>query len=103
MNEGTLQALVEAHCRGLGLLHHHCRDARKCSGNRGLPDLIIAGESGILMPELKGETGETSAHQDLWRWTLTRAGVVAPIWNPDDWDSGLIHAALKRLAGRQAA
>lgn len=104
MTETELQREVQALCNKYGLLWHHCRDSRACYGPRGLPDLIVAGPRGVLFAELKSEDGDTSADQDLWAWTLTRAAEVGSVrldyqmWRPADLDSGLIATELRRIS-----
>jgi hypothetical protein len=100
MNETQFRREVQVMCEGFGLLWHHCNDTRSCSGPKGLPDLIIIGPGGVLVPELKTENGDTSAEQDLWLWNAGRYGRV---WRPADLDSGLIRTELERLLTRCAS
>lgn len=93
MTEAELQAEVIAECERFGLLWHHCPFGRRCDGSPGLPDLIIAGERGVIFRELKTEAGQTSADQDRWAWDLTRpeGGFFRwGIWRPSDLESGRI-------------
>ena len=105
--ERALQRAVERLCDELGLLWHHCGRPVTCSGRDGLPDLIAAGPGGLVIPELKSQDGITTAGQDLWGWTLTRAwsrmGAAShpsgwAVWRPDDLESGLIRSQLERIA-----
>lgn len=99
MNEAAFRAQVLDLCRRNKLLVHACRDSRYCLGHRGLPDLIIASEHGILFAELKTEVGDTDADQDLWIWTLSRtARGMVHVWRPADLDDGTIESALRGLA-----
>jgi len=94
-----------------GLLVHWCTDSRKCDGQRGFPDVFIAGPRGILLAELKErDLGETSADQDLWLWMLhevdtlcgrecERCGPLSVVWTRADLDSGTIERTLSDLAG----
>lgn len=56
----------------LGLLAHYCTHARTCKGTRGFPDLLVAGQHGLMLVEVKTDGDDTTAWQDLWRWTLTK-------------------------------
>ena len=97
MTEGELQHEVVKLASDLGLLVHHCPDARRCYG-QGLPDLIIAGPGGVIFRELKSDDGETTAQQDLWGWTLSRGGASWAVWRPADWCSGAISSMLEKLS-----
>ena len=98
MTEDELQAKVTAMCDERGLMWHHCRDSRRCHGRRGLPDLLLAGEHGVLFRELKGEHGVTSSMQDLWGWILRKAGQDWALWRPSDLESGLIAAEMEKIS-----
>ena len=99
MREAIFTEAVLAMARDRGLLVHHCPDSRRCTGQKGFPDLVIAGPGGILFAELKSEDGETSADQDLWGWTLSRGlGRLAhTILRPGDLRNGRIARELNRL------
>ena len=85
MTETEFQASVERMLRARPpLLWHHCRRPEFCAGTPGLPDLIIAGPGGILLPELKSAFGDLDTGQRRWRWTLTAAGAPWQLWRPAD-------------------
>lgn len=98
MNEGALTKAVLGECIRLGLLVHHCRDSRQCSGSPGMPDLVIASRRGVLFAELKGPDGDTRPDQDRWLYALHLGGVPYTVWCPADWDSGTVQARLGELA-----
>lgn len=83
MTEAQLQEAVRKLCRLLGVLAFHAHDSRRSWGP-GFPDLVLAGPGGILFRELKSATGDTSAQQDLWGWTLCKAGADWAVWRPAD-------------------
>jgi hypothetical protein len=86
-SEFTNEAMRRA--AGLGLLAHHCNDPRRCAGPRGFVDTLIAGQHGVLFAEQKMPAGSTSAGQDLWLWTVHRAGRIAiAVWEPADFEPG---------------
>lgn len=102
-----LQRNVEDLCDKLGLLWHHDVDGRLSRGTKGFPDLVIAGSRGLVFAELKSEDDDTTAEQDAWGWTLTRAwqamGGQSPphpfgwvVWRPADWPN--IRSALESIA-----
>lgn len=81
----------------LRLLAHHCPRSRMCRGNRGFPDLIIAGPRGVIFAELKSEDGETSADQDNWAYILMHSAQSYRIWRPAGYSSGSIEWQMKEL------
>ena len=97
MTEAEFAGEVEARIRAAGLLYHWCRDSRRCAGQRGFPDLIIAGSRGLLAAELKLADGETTAGQDLWGWTIRESGHAWVLWQPADLGNGRIDSALMLL------
>lgn len=101
MLEAEFTRRIAARAQALGLLAHWCPDSRRCTGDRGFPDLFIAGQHGQLLAELKLEDGETSAGQDLWAWTLSQPGEGARyvLWAvPRDLDNGTVERELEALA-----
>jgi len=84
VTEAELQREVERLLDEAGLLWHHCPRAYRCRGPAGFPDLLALGLGGLLVAELKGPDGETSAAQDLWHWTAARAGLRPRLWRPAD-------------------
>lgn len=66
-------------------------------GHTGFPDLVLAHPTrGLVFAELKTARGRLSPHQTAWLSVLTRAGVEAYVWRPDQLD--IITA---RLRGNQ--
>lgn len=89
MSEDELLAKVLAECKRLKVLAHHCPNSTRCQGDKGMPDLILAGQHGLILAELKSETGDTSADQDLWHWNLDQGkgggqGCPYRLWRPSD-------------------
>ena len=98
MTEEEFAREVEARIKRPGLLYHRCPDSRRCRGQRGFTDLVIAGRRGVLFAELKLPGGETTAEQDLWGWTIRESGNAWALWEPADLDSGAVDRGLLRLA-----
>ena len=96
MTEDELLGKVTKAAGERGLLWHHCGDSRRCTGRRGVPDLLILGRS-LLLAELKGEDGETSADQDYWLWRLHETRTPYAVWDPRHWRNGVIQAVLDEL------
>jgi hypothetical protein len=106
-SEGMFTVRVLALARRLGLLAHWCRDSRRCEGQPGFPDLVIAGDRGVIFAELKMPGQDTTAEQDLWGWRLINAWQVYAlagcpprpwrIWTPADLADGTIETVLGEL------
>lgn len=90
MNEAELTREVATVATSSGILWHHCPQARRCLGPAGFPDVILLGERGLLMAELKVGGNTTTASQDLWAWTAYRAGLTIPVLTPADLTAGRI-------------
>lgn len=97
VTEAELLGWVLGAARRRGLQAFHSTDARLDVGP-GFPDLVIAGPGGVIFAELKSATGETSAEQDLWLWTLRQSCQYQVVWRPRDWMGGAIADALNQLA-----
>jgi len=93
--EHVLQAAAD-----LGLLAYHHPDGRRLQGDAGFPDLVLLGPAGFLFAELKSGRGRLTLEQ--WKW---RSAILAQlhgmhvIWQPSDWEHGVIQMQLKALAG----
>ncbi|HEY1617985.1 MAG TPA: hypothetical protein VGG25_10230 [Streptosporangiaceae bacterium] len=98
MTEHELTARILGLAKDLGVLAHHCPTSVRCVGARGLPDLILAGQHGVIFAELKSAGGDTSAYQDDWLLTLVTAGVRVRVWRPADWHDGRIRRELETIA-----
>lgn len=107
MTESQLQYAVieEAHRQGWIVAHFRgMQDSRGtwrtpvAGDGKGFVDLVLASgdRRGVLFIELKGDTGryQVSPEQKDWHATLKASGASVHIWNPDDWRSGRISAAL---------
>lgn len=91
----------------LGLLAHHqltyCPHCRRAltthmAGDRGFPDLVIAGHRGVLYREDKGMAGILRQGQRRWRYQLQASGADWDVWKPIDWLSGRVEDQLRRIA-----
>lgn len=82
----------------LGVLAFHVWDSRTVVGP-GFPDLVLAGENGVLVRELKKERGSMSPDQTRWYYRLRAAGIDCELWRPSDLASGRVREELERIAG----
>jgi hypothetical protein len=86
-----------SHIVGTSIIAHACQDSRHCTGDKGMPDVVLAGRGGLIFAELKSEDGETTPEQDLWIWTLDRAGIRWELWRPIDLTTGIITANMEAI------
>lgn len=106
MTEAQLQAAMLDIARLHRCLVHHCRPARQADGSwrtpiqgdAGFPDLVIVGEGGLLVRELKSEGGQASPMQASWMRLLTGARVDVATWRPSDLRSGRILAEIMGIS-----
>jgi hypothetical protein len=91
VNEAQLQQTVLEMCGWLGLLAYHTHDSRR--SQPGFPDLVIAGEYGVLFRELKTDKGTLTDAQRQWANRLTGWDV----WRPYDLASGRIKKELEAV------
>ena len=105
--EAAFTRAVIGRANSAGLLAHWCPDSRRCAGNPGFPDVLIAGPRGLLLAELKLAGAGTSAEQDLWAWTISEASDARAaggrplgyeLWGPADLQVGIVDRALEQLA-----
>lgn len=94
IEESQLQKDVIDLAHKLGFLANHNYDSRRSGPDKGLPDLILAGQGRALFIELKKENGRTSKAQLEWHHRLMDAGIESFIWRPSHWSSGLIERVL---------
>lgn len=81
-----------------GLWCYHTYDSRR--SQPGWPDLVIVGPQGMILRELKTDSGKTTSEQDRVLSMLIDAGQDAGIWRPSDMRTGRIRAELATIAGR---
>lgn len=54
------------------------------SGDRGVPDLLLARRGRLILAELKSERGRLGSGQREW---LDALGEHGRLWRPADWDA----------------
>lgn len=94
------KTIIEA-ARTLGYLVHHTRPAQTgrgwrtpIQGDRGFPDLVIAGHGRLFVVELKRKPNRVGVEQMEWIAELERAGIYSSVvWVPDG-----MHAFIAELA-----
>lgn len=96
VEEGELRREVLALCFNLGLAVYYCHDSRRSIG-RGFPDLVIAGDRGVLFRELKGSGGGLRPDQRRWIRRLSRSRQDVRVWWPADLASGAIRVQLEAI------
>jgi len=98
ISEKTLQGLVEGYCLQKGLLFYHTYDSRRSVA--GYPDLTILGAGGVMLAELKSETGKLSRSQKAWVDAAIASHTPVRIWRPAQRRDGTIRADIDEFAAR---
>lgn len=96
MTEQELTNEVLAIAKENGVLAHHCNNSRYCSGDNGLPDLILVGKSHTMFVELKN-WGDLTRAQRLWRDRLKDTGIDYELWTPYELKSGHVEEMMAWL------
>lgn len=106
MSERELVDNIIDRARWLGYRACHFRPARMkdgedrdrwvtpIQGDKGWPDIVIAGKGRFLVVEAKSEKGDLEPDQRLWIAALELAGVDVRIWRPSDWLGGVVDEVL---------
>jgi hypothetical protein len=97
--EAELAAYVSEQVTTRRLFAYHLDAARRRynPSSRGFPDWVIAGPSGILFRELKGNEGVLTQEQRQWGRILNYAGGNWAVWKPQHARDGSISAELNTL------
>jgi hypothetical protein len=99
VNQSEFLARVFTWCAGYKVLAHWCGDSRRCQGDRGLPDLILAGLYAVMYREVKRDQFDTlSPQQVTWKHTLMAAGVDYAVWYYADLEAGTVEREIERLS-----
>ena len=98
MDHGELVRRITMRAEARALLWHACGRALRCTGQQGLPDLIVAGPGGIAFIEAK-TGGQLDDGQLGWRHMIQASGTSWLRADPADLWNGTIDRELDRLAG----
>lgn len=98
MTHDVLVAEIQVRAQARGLLTHYCGRSVTCSGDRGLPDLVVAGPYGVAWLEVKTGQGQLKPGQVKWKHTLTAGGQLHRTVTAEHLDMGLVDRLLDRLA-----
>lgn len=98
MKHDDIVSAVIARAAGLGILAHYCKDARFCSGDPGITDLIMVGAHKTAFVEVKTEYGRMESGQNLWMHALIASGQLHYVVRPADLENGKVDAILDQLA-----
>lgn len=99
MTHDQIVAEIQRRAGARHILTHYCRDSRICDGDRGLPDLVLAGPHGVAWLEVKTHYDRLSTHQTTWKHMLLGTGQFCMTVYEGDLASGVVDGILDRLAG----
>lgn len=83
-----------------GCLVHYCGQAARCQGDKGQPDLVVAGPFGTAWIEVKMPGDQLKPAQTTWRHMLTAGGQEYHVVGPADLVDGSVDWILRDI-GRQ--
>jgi len=66
MYHNEIVAEIMSRASSRGLLTHYCRSSRYCTGNAGLPDVIVVGPHGAVWLEVKRYDDKLQPGQRTW-------------------------------------
>jgi hypothetical protein len=89
ISEAAFMTQVKAIAYTYGWMTHHSQPSMTrtgrylTTGSAGFPDLVLAGERGFILAELKTDTGRVSAAQTEWL-KACNPHVECYVWRPRD-------------------
>jgi hypothetical protein len=99
LEDSELLPQVQQLCKQLRVLVYHTH--RSDLSEPGFPDIVAAGNGGLLFRELKTEKGAVSEAQQLWLGQLEVLGYDVGVWRPSDLLSGRIAEQLAAIRSTQ--
>ena len=91
ISEKEFQDQIIELARYTGYLVYHDQDSRR--SEPGFPDLVLVGDR-VMFLEVKRQNGVVSEAQKGWIARLVKAGIIARVVRPSDWDwiqQALVH------------
>lgn len=83
ISEKEFQGQVEQLAKQLGwAVHHHWLSIKS---SEGWPDLVLIRPPRLLFRELKTDTGQVTAEQQMWLDWLRQCRQDVGVWRPRDW------------------
>lgn len=98
MTHDELVAEVQRRAKTRGILTHYCHQAQRCTGDRGLPDLVCAGMHGAAWIEVKSPYDRLDPPQTTWMHALKAAGQAHHVIRETQLADGTVDAILDGLA-----
>jgi len=105
MTHDQIIAEIQRRAKARGMLSHYCRRSVTCNGDRGLPDLFLAGHFAAAWLEVKTPScPNLTPEQTTWAHCLRAAGQTHYVVGPVQLANGVVDQILDYLAlGQQAA
>lgn len=98
MDHGEIVTEIQRRAAALGLLSHSCSDSRLCKGDRGYPDVVVAGPFGALFFEVKTGHDTLKPGQVKWMYQLLAGGELClEIHERDLADDGDLDQLLEKI------
>lgn len=97
MTHDEVVAEIQRRAGERGLLSHYCGDSRHCRGDRGFPDLVVAGLYGTAFLEVKTGFKGFSPAQTTWTYQLLSGGETALMVRNEDLADGTLNAIFDKI------
>jgi VRR-NUC domain len=88
VNHDEIVAQIQARASKRGVLTHYCRKSITCTGDSGVPDLFLCGESRVAWIEVKTAGDRLKSGQTSWRYRLIGACQAYRVVYEDDLEPG---------------
>lgn len=102
MTHDQVVAEIQERARSAGILTHYCHLSKLCLGDRGLPDLFLAGPFGAAWIEVKTpESPRLDSEQVTWKYVLCAAGQLYYKVTPESLSDDTVTNILMLIGGPQ--
>lgn len=99
MTHDEIVAGIQSRAKDMGVLSHYCGPAERCKGDRGAPDLMLAGIYHVGWIEVKMPGDRRKPEQTAWYHRLRGSGQLYEQVGPDDMaEGGAVDQFLEELA-----
>lgn len=103
MTHDEMVAEIQRRATARGVISHYCGRAERCHGDRGQPDLMLAGLVGVGWMEVKTPADRLKPAQTAWMYMLKASGQRHYVIREPQLSDGTVDGILDTLAYGQPA